>query len=170
VKKESKMLIGAIAVLLVSLPVISSVIADNDVQSDELNNEGGERFRRLLAALKLQQERRRLAIWFFKGAAKDTVTGTVIATHRNILMLQADEEVLNIIMPRYWLAPESSHVISLEEIFGEEGYAPAGTEVTLSVLERTAENEQGVSVTIIFAYLITVDSDSFHAVLPFNID
>jgi len=118
----------------------------------------------------MQQNRRRWFIWFFKGAEKDTVSGTVIVRHSHILILtDDDDERYNIVLPVQWNI--GSEVISLNEMF-EEGYVNIGDEVTLDVLERTVENENEVTLTIFFGYEIKNEEagDMFYAVMLVNIE
>ncbi len=171
-RKETKILIGIMAVLILALPLMSNVMAaeDNGQQSDESSDAPQGNLRRLLAARMLQQGRRKWLIWFFKGAEKEIVSGTVTARHRNILILtDGDGKRYNIVLPVNWNI--GSEIISLNEMF-EEGYVSIGDEVTLEVLKRTVENENEVTLTIFLAYEIKNEdtSDVFYAVLPVNIE
>jgi len=161
VNQKSKILIGLMAVLIVALPLMSAIAAeDNDLEPIE--PEGAERLRRFLVAHELQQQRQRRSIWFFKGAVKATLEDvTVVGISRNIVIVKDDEDYLNVIMPGRWY-DESEAVLELEEMF----LAIEGTTVNLEVLKRTVTNENEVSVTIYFCYEI----DGYHAVLPYNID
>ena len=171
-RKETKILIGIMAVLILALPLMSNVIAaeDNGQQSDESSDAPQGNLQRLLAARMLQQGRRKWLIWFFKGAEKDTVSGTVTARHRNILILtDGADKRYNIVLPVNWNI--DSEVIPLNEMF-EEGYVSIGDEVTLEVLKRTVENENEVALTIFVGYEIMNEDtgDVFYAVLPVNIE
>lgn len=171
-RKETKIFVGIMAVLILALPLMSSVIAaeDNGGQSDESSDAPQGNIRRLIVARMLQQGRRRWLIWFFKGAEKDTVSGTVTARHRNILILtDGDGKRYNIVLPVNWNI--GSEVISLNEMF-EEGYVNIDDEVTLEVLKRTVENENELTLTIFVGYEIENEDtgDVFYAVLPVNIE
>ena len=171
-RKENKILIGIMAMLILALPLMSNVIAteDNGQQSDESGDALQGNLRRLFAARMLQQGRRKWLIWFFKGAEKDTVSGTVTTRHRNILILtDGDGKRYNIVLPVNWNV--GSEAISLNEMF-EEGYVNIDDEVTLQALKRTVENENEVTLTIFLAYEIKNEdtSDVFYAVLPVNIE
>jgi len=162
-KKESKMLIGVMAVFLVAVSLVGSGLAVNAYgqESDESNNIPRERKNLVV--------RNRRIIWFFKGAVKDTITGTVVAHDRNILIVEDSEgDRFNIVLPRRWNI--DSQVISLIQMFDE--YVSIDDTVTLTVLMRTATNENDVTVTIIFGYEIEdiTNGNSLYAVLPINID
>jgi hypothetical protein len=171
--KESKILIGIMAVLILALPLMSCVMAteDNGPEpdgSDDFSEEKAKRF--LAAAYKLHQGRLRSLIWFFRGAEKDMISGTVTARHRNILIVTVDDgERYNIVLPMQWNL--GSEVISLDEMF-EEGHVGLGDDVTLKVLKKTVENENEVALTAIFGYEIedVTTGSILYAVLPFNID
>ena len=64
-RKETKILIGIMAVLILALPLMSNAMAteDDGQQSDESSDAPQGNLRRLLAARMLQQGRRWL-IWF----------------------------------------------------------------------------------------------------------
>ena len=170
-RKETKIFIGIMAVLILTLPLMSNVIAaeDNGEQSDESSDALQGNLRRLLAARMLRQGRRKWLIWFFKGGEKDTVLGTVTARHRNILILtDGDGKRYNVVLPVNWNI--GSEVISLNEML-EEGYVNIDDEVTLQALKRTVENENEVTLTIFLAFEIkNEDSDVFYAVLPVNME
>ena len=162
-KKESKMLIGVMAVFFVAVSVIGSGLAVNAYgqESDESNNVPRERTNLVT--------RNQRIIWFFKGAVKDTITGTIVAQDRNILIVEDGEgDRFNIVLPRRWNI--DSQVISLIQMFDE--YVSIDDTVTLTVLTRTATNENDVTVTIIFGYEIEniINGNSLYAVLPINID
>ena len=156
-------MIGLVAVLLVALPLISSALAV-DVNSQELDESNlcGERVR---ACIRQRQWR---IIWFFKGAEKDSIEGTVIARDRNILIVTDDQDNrFNIILPGRWNI--GSDVVTLNQVF-DEGYISIGETVTLEVLKRTVTNENRVSLTIIFGYEITTTEYNIYVVLPININ
>ena len=170
-KKESKILIGVIAALLVALPLMAGVTAaaaDDGQEFEESNDSPEQRLRRIIVAR--NQQKRRRAIWFFRGAVKVTVTGTVEQRDGNIMIVATDVEgdMINIVLPRRWLAKsDNSKVISLQQMFDEE-YVKIGDEVTLKVLKRTVTNEnEEVTVTAIFGY--EIPSHSLYAILPYNI-
>lgn len=161
-KKESKILIGFIAVLLIALPLMGSVIAvDVDGQeSNETYNLLGER-------VELKGRNQRI-VWFFKDAEKDIIAGTITARDRNILIVtDGDGERLNIVMSRRWNMGQD--VVSLNQMF-EDGYVSIGETVSLDVLKRTFKNGNDVTATIIFCYEISTGSNNLYAVLPFNIN
>ena len=171
-RKEIKILIGIMAVLILALPLMSTAMAAevNGEEPDESGDAPQGSLRRLLAALNMQQGRWKRFIWFFKGAEKDTLSGTVTARHRNILILtDGNGERYNVVLPANWNV--GSEVISLNEMF-EEGYVNIGDEVTLEVLKRTVENENEVTLTIFFGYEIENEDTGhiFYAVLPVNIE
>ena len=165
-KKESKILIGVLAALLVVIPLMSLVMAVdvNGQEPDESDN-------LLRARIRLEEynlQRQRCVIWFFKDAEKDTITGTITAHDRSILIVtDAAGNRFNIILPRRWNI--GSDVVSLDQLF-DEGYISIGETVTLDALKRTDTNENGVTVTTIFCYEITTNSHNLYAVLPVNID
>jgi len=171
VKKESKILIGVMAMLLVALPLIGGVMATDDYtqESDESNlvaDDSEQKIRRFSVLCKLRQEKQRRVIWFFKGAEKDTITGTITARDRNVIIVTNGEDRFNVVVARRWNV--DSEVVSLQQMF-DEGYIPNET-VTLTVLKRAVTNENDVTVTIIFGYEITTSSNHLYAVLPFNIE
>lgn len=163
VKKENKMLIGVLAVLLVTLPVMSFMAVNaNDQELNESDN-----LLRTNIRLRIRHQRKQRLVWFFKGAEKFTITGTVTARDRNILILtDGNGDRFNIVLPGRWNV--DTDVVSLNQIFEE--YVSIDETVTLEVLKRTVTNENGVTVTTIFCYEITTNSNTLYAVLLVNID
>lgn len=171
--KESKILIGIMAVLILALPLMSGVMAaeGNGLEPDEADDFSEEEAKRFLAAAyKMHQGRLRSLIWFFRGAEKDKISGTVTARHRNILIVTVDDvERYNIVLPIQWNF--GFEVISLNEMFEEE-YLGLGDDVTLMTLKKTVENEKEVALTAVFGCEIenVTTGSILYAVLPFNID
>ncbi len=164
-EKKSKILIGLVAVLLVVLPLASSVMAANasNQEPDESISLDCERIR--VEVQNLQRQRR--IIWFFRDAEKDTITGTVTARDRNILIvIDSNGDRFNIVLPRQWNI--GSEVVTLNQVL-DEAYVSIGETVTFDVLKRTVTNENDVTVTIIFCYEITTNDYNLYAVLPVNI-
>jgi len=163
-RKSSKILIGALAVLIVALPLMSAVVAaeDNGQEPTDTDRQLRQRINRFLVERRLQQKQR-LLIWFFKGAEKATLEdATIEAKSGNIAIVKVDEQSLNVVMPLRWYDETGKKVVPLETVLDEIG----SYEVTLEVLKRTVTNDKGVSVTAYFCYEI----DGYRAVLPFNID
>ena len=103
-RKESKMLIGALAVLLVAMPLIVGVMATEDT-----SNPSGNKIRQWFA-LRLQQMKRQFnaIIRFFRGAENTLITGTVSARDGNILIVtDAEGNRFNIVLPRRWNIDQS---------------------------------------------------------------
>jgi len=155
-RTESKMLMGALAVLLITMPLIVGVMATED-QSNPYGN-------KILQwiALRLQQMRMWIA-WFFKGAENTVITGTVTARSNNILIVtDSSGNRFNIVLPGRWNIDQQ--IVPLSDI---DQYLSG--EVSVKTLSRTATNEKGVTVTMLIAYEITANGKTLYAVLPYNI-
>jgi len=158
-KKEHKMLIGALAVLLVTIPLIVGVMATED-ESDPSGNNIRQWF-----AMRLQLMKRRFyaIVWFFKGAENTVVTGAVTSRSDNILIVtSANGDRFNIVLPRCWNIDQQIVPLS-----GIDQYLSG--EVTVKVLSRITTNENGVTVTILIAHEIASNGIALYAVLPYNI-
>lgn len=174
-RRRRKILIGAIVALVVALQLMSNVMADDTYDeepngSNVLNGSFEERIRRFVTKHLSQQERKRTAMWFFRRAESVSVEGTVIAHHKNILILTTGEaERLNVVLSRVWNM--DSDILGLNQIFEDE-YVSIGDDVTMVALNRTVTNENGVTMTIIFGYEIIDQTNGNHlyAVLPVNIN
>lgn len=153
--KESKILMVALAVLLVTSPLIVGAMATEDESNPSYKV-------RQWIMLRLQQIRLRIA-WFFKGAENAMVTGTVTARSNNILIVtDSSGNRINIVLPWRWNI--NQQIVLLNDI---DQYLTG--EVTVKTLSRTATNEKGVTVTMLIAYEITADGKTLYAVLPYNI-
>lgn len=170
VKTKTKVLTGVIAALLLILPLMSNVVAE-DVYDDESNVPNGslqEKIKQFINRSTLQQRRQHRAVWFFKDAEYSTVDGTVTAHHKNILVVTTEDGRLSVVLPGVWNV--DSEVVRLYQIF-EEDYVSIGDQVTIKALNRTVTNENGVTLSIIFGYEIDDETSDYHlyAVLPVNI-
>jgi len=155
-RTDSKMLIGALAVLLVTMPLIVGVMATEDQ-----SNTSGNQIRQWIA-LRLQQIRLRFA-WFFKGAENTVITGTVTALSNNILIVtDSSGNRFNIVLPGRWNIDQQ--IVPLSDI---DQYLSG--EISVKTLSRTATNEKGVTVTMLIANEITANGKTLYAVLPYNI-
>ena len=164
--KNSKVLIGLAAVLVIALPLMSAFAAeDNGQETIELGRgeKGQEKLNRFLFAQNLPNLRQRRSLWFLKGAEKAMFGDvTIVGMLRNILIVQHEEGYLNFVMPDRWYDQANEVIIDLEEMFTEI----KGSTLDLQVLKRTVTNESRVSLTIYFCYKI----NGYHAALPYNID
>jgi len=155
-KKEYKMLICALTVLLVTMPLIVGVTATEDE-----SNPSGNKIRQWFA-LRLQQMKSRIA-WFFKSAENTVITGTVTARSGNILIVTgAGGDRFNIVLPGRWNIDRQ--IVPLSDI---DQYLSG--EVTVKALSRTATNEKGITVTTLIAHEITANGITLYAVLTYNI-
>ena len=159
-RKETKMLIGALAILLVSMPLIVGVMA-----TEETSENSGNRIRQWIL-LRLQQVKRQFNafIRFFRGAESTVITGTVTARSNNILIVtDNDGNRFNIVLPGRWNIDQS--IVPLGEtdqyLYGE---------VTVKTLSRTATNDNGVAITVLVAFEITANDGTLYAVQPYNIN
>lgn len=155
-KKESKILIGVLALLLVTMPLVVSVMADENSPDPS-----GNKIRQWLA-LRLQQMKSWIA-WFFKGAENTVITGTVTARSNNILIVtDAEGNRFNIVLPGRWNVDQQ--VVTLSDI---DQYLSG--QVTIKALNRAATNEKGVTFAYITAYEISANGKTLYAVQPYNI-
>jgi hypothetical protein len=149
--------------LIIALPFMGAAFAAGDNDQDLVDDrQPGQKLRRFLLAQELRQRRQRRGTWFFKGAVKDTLGEvTIKETYGNIIIVQDGQDLLNVIMPVRWYDEAGEVVVLLQGMFVEI----EGSTVTMKVLERTATNEEGVSITIYFCY----ELNGYHAVLLYNI-
>lgn len=164
-EKKTKMLIGVLAVLMVALPLVAVTTFAADGEPEDCFSGDKRKIRR---SINLRERKPRRVLNFFKRCHSATVEGTVVTHSGRILVVNASEEMLNIVLPIRWNVGEE--VVGVFKVFNES-YIQPGDSVVVSVLERAEINEQGVSITILWAYEI-VDSTSenhLYAVLPFNV-
>jgi hypothetical protein len=154
------MLIGALAVLLIAMPLVVGVMA-----TEEPTENSGNRIRQWIL-LRMQQMKRQFNafIRFFKGAESTVITGTVTARSNNILIVtDGDSNRYNILLPRKWNVDQS--IVPLSEI---DQYLSG--EVTVKTLSRTTTNDKGVTISVLIAHEITSNGVTLYSVQPYNIN
>jgi len=175
---KSKFLIGAVLVLLVALPLMSTVLVAspyNNVSCDESNSTSSQNEKPRAECLErlIKGEYWKygdLAKEFLKKAKNVTIEGTVITHFRNILVVQSGDHRLNILLPPIWSVNAEDKVANLTEVFST--YIKAGHMIEIKALERDFTNSNDVTISIIVAYEIhDLTSDNhLYAILPFNIN
>ena len=166
-----KILLGVMVTLVVALPLISNAFAV-EMYSENPDGEHNLSLReKIRLRLWLQHRRREVIKQFLKEAESLTIEGVVATHYGRILMVDAEGERLNILIPELWSV--DSEVINITEMF-DGGYVNLGDSVTIDALQRSFTNEKGVSITVIVAYEIEIDNggsgNHLYAVLPFNIE
>lgn len=173
--RKSKILIGFMVVIFVALPLISNSLVYGQ-ESDENNLSARLRMiqmqlemkRLQLAEQKFQQEKQRQTTQFYRNSVKTTITGTITAMDRNILIItDSDENRINVVLHGRWNI--GLDVLSLPEVFAT-GYISTGDIVSIKVLKKSVTNENDVTVASIFGYEVEVNGQILYAFLPINIE
>ncbi len=164
---KTKALIGVMIALMIAIPIVSYTMASSS--SNFLNNtttDNNSATTQEIQQLRIMIQGRNGGIRFFRGAEKVTIEGTVDAYYKQTLMVQSGEEKLNILLPVTWSV--GSEVYNVTRLF-EQGILTSGQSISIQALQRTATNENGVTIKVILAYEIVAGENTIHAILPFNI-
>jgi len=157
-KTSSKSLVIAalIAAVVVSLVLYQPVMA-TDANDDSANT--GE------TMVVKPRCRAGLILGFLKRAEPTVVEGKAVALVKNILVLNVDDEPVRVLLPPTWTTMDGE-VIAREDLMESIG----DQTITITGLQASFENPQGVTISIILGYEITTEVSDFYAALPFNIN
>lgn len=157
-KTSSKSLVIAalIAAVVVSLVLYQPVMA-TDANEDSANIEE--------TMVVKPRCRAGLILRLLKRAEPTVVEGKAIALVKNILVLNVDDEPVRVLLPPTWTTMDGE-VIAREVLIESIG----DQTITITGLQASFENPQGVTISIILGYEITTEVSDFYAVLPFNIN
>jgi len=157
-KTSSKSLVIAalIAAIVVSLVLYQPVMA-TDANEDSANT--GE------TMVVKPRCRAGIILRFLKQAEPTAVEGKPVALVNNILVVNVDGEQVRVLLPPTWTTMDCE-VIAREVLIESIG----DQTITITGLQASFENPQGVTISIILGYEITSEVSSFYAVLPFNIN
>ena len=166
-KTKTKVLIGTLMVLVLAVPLITVVLAEegNGTPDQGQNRTLKNRFMQFMRNRQIQEQRLMRARAFFGKAEPTTVEGTVVAYHGNILIVNTENGRLNVQLPQVWNL--DTEIVNVQQLCEE--YLTSGTQVSIKALQTQVTNDNGVTVTIIQAYVVTAGENTFYPVLPFNI-
>jgi hypothetical protein len=155
VSSKSLVIAAIIAAIVVPLVLYQPVMA-TEVNDDSPN--AGETM-----AVK-PRPRAGIILRFLKRAEPTVVEGEAVALVKNILVLNVDDEPVRVLLPPTWTTMDGEVIEreALMESIGDET-------ITITGLQASFENPQGVTISFILGYEITTEVGSFYAVLPFNI-
>jgi len=106
-----------------------------------------------------------LILSLLKRAEPTVVEGKAVALVKNILVVDVDGEQVRVLLPSTWTTTDGE-VIAREVLIESIG----DQTITITGLQASFENPQGVTISIILGYEITTEVSDFYAVLPFNIN
>jgi hypothetical protein len=111
--------------------------------------------------------RQRLLRRFIENSTLAEIQGTVVASVRNLLVLDTQDGQVRIHLPRTWIV--NGEKFEKEDLFGK-GYLTIEQSITVKALKGTLVTKDTYSIYVVLGYEI-VNASSVHAyaVLPFNI-
>jgi hypothetical protein len=117
-------------------------------------------------------QRSRLLLGLFRGGADLVeVSGSFQGFAKNLMVLEADDGIISVIVPRVWSV--DGEIMRLRGLV-ESGFLNEGDVLEVEALKKTVvDPEDGeFTVYVLFGYSIyDVDADtSMDAILPFNIE
>jgi hypothetical protein len=102
-----------------------------------------------------------------QNATLSTVGGTVVATVRNMLILDTGSGQIRVLLAREWTV--DGEVVDSSSLFNGT-FASAGDAVTLNVIECSVFSNANFSINVMWGYeAVNASGTTAYAVLPFNI-
>ena len=158
-KKTQAIVIATLMVVVVASGIVLSLQAVSAEEALPQTFEGrGDK--RLL-------KRREAIVWrFLKNGVPETLEGEAAVVERCILVLDVQEKVVNVVVPRIWVI--DGETLTLQDIFDGDPFE-IGEAVTLDTLMLELVKDTH-TVTSYFAYSIKNHENTATALLPFNIE
>ncbi len=100
------------------------------------------------------RSRARFALWFLKHAKPTEIEGAVLALAQKKLILNSNEELIRINMPRQWIV--ENQVMTLTELF--EDYLSQGGKIAINALIADIIDREGLRIYIVVGYEVVTES------------
>jgi len=161
--------IVAVAMVIMAVAVPMVMYAPLIAASTNNDSDGGNV---TLESLKSNLNPEMPAVWRYllKHAEPVVIEGTLSAHAGRLLIIDEDQQQqVSVVVPRGWLV--DGNTVRLAKIF-QEGMIKIGDHLTITALQASYKNENGVTIYLIFGYEIYNASNDkeFKALLPFNIE
>jgi hypothetical protein len=150
--------LAIVAIAIGAFLALPPALATSEEQIDNETTEGARRWEPL--------SRLRVLIYIIRNGEPTDLEATVAALPGRILVVKRDGTLINVNMPRRWIA--DGEAMGLQDLFDGDPFGEGGA-VTISALKLKMTRESHI-FTAYFAYRITGEVSTAQAVLPFNIE